>query len=186
MEKVFHHQPSGLDHQVSIQGGALRFQRQASQAHFTPIQLAQPLHVVLTWGPRQGTTADAVSGVAQRRQAHPERYRQIFEEIAHLTERGQQALQHGDLSTLGDTLNQNHHCLEQMGVVTPALNQAQARFVQAGALGAKMSGAGHGGTCFGLFTDLNAAHSLYQALSQQQIPAWQVTLSSSAGSVADG
>lgn len=176
MENVFHQTPSGLDHQVSIQGGALRFQRQEPQAQFTPISLARPLHLVLTWGPRQGTTADAVSAVAQRHQSAPTHYTHLFQQINALTQRGLQAIEYGDLATLGETLNDNHQALEQLGVVTPALNQARDLFIKAGALGAKMSGAGHGGTCFGLFESVEQAQRLSQQLTTQTIPCWQVTL----------
>jgi mevalonate kinase len=176
MERVFHQNPSGLDHQVSIQGGALMFKRSKpastleGEDHakgFTQrsLNIGKTLHLVLSWTPREGSTADAVSGVAARRADSPYIYDTLFYEISEITKRGITAIEFGDLYTLSALLNDNHQRLIKLGVSTPALNQSCERLLSLGALGAKMSGAGQGGTSFGLFE--SEARSQAAALSLQ-------------------
>lgn len=166
MERVFHVAPSGLDHQVSIIGGALCYQRVDAGPTFDPVQLDQPLTLALTWTPREGSTADAVRGVAQRRSAEPERYARMVSEIGRLAVAGVEALRRGDLTALGSLLNQNHRVLEELGVSTPELNRRCASLREGGALGAKLSGAGHGGVCFGLFRDRAQAEAALRPLGE--------------------
>ena len=179
MEKVFHQNPSGIDHQVSIEGGAVYFKRESSGITFSKQVINQPLHLVLTWGPRNGTTADAVHLVRERLQVYPHLQQQVLRRIEDITHQGQVALEYGALETLGELLLSNHQELRHLGVVTTALNDACERFLELGALGAKMTGAGLGGTCFGLFATQEQAQKTAKILSEEQRPCWQITLPAS-------
>ena len=176
MERVFHHQPSGLDHRVSIEGGIQGFQRKQGEINLQALHHTQPLHLVLTWGPRQGTTADAVSRVAIKKAEYPIYYQELFKQIESNTQVGQQALQDGDLNKLGLCFDLNHKFLRDLGVVTPALDQACIQLRKLGALGAKMSGAGMGGTSFGLFQTQEQALAASLSLQEQNQPTWQVSI----------
>jgi len=165
MERVFHVKPSGLDHQVSIVGGALCYQRLQERAHCTQLKIAQPLAMALTWVPRQGSTADAVRGVAERREQHRAQFDRLFVEIGQLAQQGLIALERGQLTKLGELLNQNHHYLQQLGVSTPRLDMLCQHLRNQGALGAKMSGAGHGGVCLGVFPTLQSAQEAAESLT---------------------
>ena len=178
MERVFHVRPSGLDHQVSIVGGALRYQRQGARAQFKSLCISTPLILVLTWVPRRGSTADAVRGVAERRAQDPDAYASLFNEMGHIADEGLQALERGWLEVIGDLLNRNHICLEAIGVSTSELNSLCQHLRSRGALGAKMSGAGHGGVCLGLFRDLSAARAAARDLDT---PSWVTTVDSPSG-----
>ena len=134
------------------------------------------MHLLLTWGPRQGTTADAVARVAQAKTQSPKKYDALFAQIEANTQLGLVALQSGDLISLGSTLDVNHKLLRELEVVTPALDQACVNLKNLGALGAKMSGAGMGGTSFGLFVSQAEALKATQALKSQGCQAWQVSI----------
>ena len=176
MEKVFHHQPSGLDHRVSIEGGVQAFQRINGQIELEEVMNALPLHLLLTWGPREGTTADAVAQVAQDRAHKPQVYKALFEQIETNTQLGREALKNGNLEQLGVSFDVNHQLLRDLGVVTPALDKACSDLKDLGALGAKMSGAGRGGTSFGLFKTQAEAIRAAQILEKQGCQVWQVNI----------
>ena len=89
---------------------------------------------------------------------------------------GQEALKNGDLESLGVSFDANHQLLRDLGVVTPALDKACGDLKKLGALGAKMSGAGMGGTSFGLFKTQAEAIMAAQTLEKQGYQVWQVNI----------
>ena len=175
LERIFHTTPSGLDHLVAIHGGAVRYEKGEVTPQFTHLTYQAPLILALTWFPRQGSTSGAVSAVAARHAAQPDHYHHLFNMIGHLANTATTALTEGDLTTLGECLTHNHKLLIELGVSTPELNQTCEHFIVSGALGAKMSGAGHGGVCFGLFSDPEHAR---EALRTLKTPTWLVELPS--------
>ncbi|MHB8571959.1 MAG: galactokinase [Candidatus Dormibacteria bacterium] len=71
---------------------------------------------------------------------------------------GAQCLRDGDLESLGALLNDSHRSLRDgFEVSTPELDQIQAAAVDAGALGARLLGAGFGGSVLALTTGSSAA-----------------------------
>jgi mevalonate kinase len=145
LERIFHANPSGLDVAVSVYGGALRYRRTE------PITL-QPLPapawqvVVLDTG-RSGSTKELVAGVTSRRPGIDPLLTRIGEVVDAATE----VL--ADARALGPLLDENQRLLEGIGVSTPEI-EALCRLARgAGALGAKLSGAGGGGVVIALVED---------------------------------
>lgn len=181
LERVFHKHPSGLDHQTSIHGGALLYQRGASgdvsgsssgaPPEMRAVEVGAPITLALTWTPRQGSTADAVRDVARRREDQPDEVGELMREIGALTRRGVVALREGNLVELGELINLNHKLLCELGVSSPELNASCEHFRRSGALGAKMSGAGRGGVSFGLFAERADAE---RAVRDLTTPSWVV------------
>jgi mevalonate kinase len=91
-----------------------------------------------------------VQGVRERRTSDPERYERWFDAIDRLAVSGQAALANGDLPALGRALNANHEILRDLGVSTALIDHLVAAARDAGALGAKLSGAGGGGVMLAL------------------------------------
>ncbi|MDT8305232.1 MAG: mevalonate kinase, partial [Anaerolineae bacterium] len=60
------------------------------------------------------------------------------------------AMERGDQEQLGFLLDENHRWLQEMTVSEPALDRLVAAAKGAGALGAKLSGAGRGGNMIAL------------------------------------
>ncbi|NCC37092.1 MAG: mevalonate kinase, partial [Chloroflexia bacterium] len=86
--------------------------------------------------------------------------------IGQVVHRVRTALADGDQQLLGALFNENQALLEAIGVSSPALNHLVAAARQAGALGAKLSGAGWGGVMFALVTPdqrSTVAQALHQA-----------------------
>lgn len=166
MERVFHGNPSGVDHAVIARGGAVIYQRGSEGPVLTPLPCpALPL-VVLDSG-EAGDTGVLVASVASRRPAIDP----TLEAMGTLTQRFAAALAAADLSSLGALMNQNHAQLKQIGVSTPRLDALCALARDAGALGAKLAGAGGGGVVIALAPD---AASVLQAAQDADVAAFTV------------
>ena len=70
----------------------------------------------------------------------------IFDKIGKIVEEAKISLVKSDWKTTGELMNQNHKLLQELGVSTEKLDKMCQVAVNAGAFGAKLSGAG-GGDC---------------------------------------
>lgn len=144
-ERIFHGDPSGVDHTVSALGGGIRYRRGASMVPFEP----PPLRLVVMDSGTAGDTAVLVAGVA----ALPDSAARLAE-IGAITEQVSAALDAGaPPSVLGPLLTENHRLLQGIGVSTPALDALVDAALSAGAHGAKLAGAGGGGIVIALVED---------------------------------
>ena len=154
VERVFHGNPSGVDHTVSAMGGGVAYRRGQP---ILPLSLPALTLVVMDTGVA-GNTAELVAGVA----ALPDSTQRLAD-IGAITEAVSQAL-HGPPEQLGALLVENHRHLQGIGVSTPRLDALVSAALEAGAYGAKLAGAGGGGVAFALVDDpapvLSAARSL--------------------------
>lgn len=145
VERVFHGQPSGVDHTVCARGGAVRYRRGAEGLCIESLALGPLPLVVLDTG-RAGHTGALVAAVAARRPAVDP----ILAEIGALVERCVPLLAEGALPALGEAMTENQALLRALGVSAPE-NEALVAFALAqGALGAKLAGAGGGGVVLAL------------------------------------
>ncbi|MBM3135482.1 MAG: hypothetical protein FJZ89_09430 [Chloroflexi bacterium] len=104
------------------------------------------LPLVVGYSGVKADTTTLVRGVAARRAAAPQEIDRLFDESAALVEAGRRALLAGDFATLGRLFAQAQELLVRLGVSTPRLEALIAAAREAGAWGAKLSGAG-GGDC---------------------------------------
>jgi len=79
--------------------------------------------------------------------------RQGYEEIARLAREGKRALLSGDWPRLGVLMNRNHAIQRDLGGSGEANERLIMTALDAGALGAKLAGAGNGGTIIALAPD---------------------------------
>jgi len=157
MEETFHGTPSGVDHTVSAHGTPLLYRRPApgKPGRVRRVRIGRRATLVLALvGPRRGTQ-ETVAALRRRAARWPERYGRLFEQMGRLAVEGTAALEKGDLESLGDAMNVNHGLLAAAGVSSPALDTAVDSLRRAGALGAKLTGAGgDGGAVVALFQRL--------------------------------
>ena len=83
--------------------------------------------------------------------------------LGELARGGAEALERGDLQDLGVRFDAAHGVLSAVGVSCPELEDAVAILRRAGALGAKLTGAGGGGAAIGLARDAAHAKALVEA-----------------------
>lgn len=148
-EKLAHGTPSGLDNSVATFATPMLF-RNGESPEVSPIELAELPPVVIACSGTRGMTADQVAGVRQRRERSPERYDAIFGEIDALSLQGASYLEAADYARLGALMNICHGLLNAIEVSTPELESMVAIARAAGACGAKLTGAGGGGSIVAL------------------------------------
>ncbi|MGB0648263.1 MAG: mevalonate kinase family protein, partial [Bradymonadia bacterium] len=95
-------------------------------------------------------------------QRQPKLCAQVFDCMQQIVNDAVAHLQHGDLVALGDLMNVNHGLLSALGVVSDQNEQMVALARRAGALGAKVTGAGFGGAMIALAPGRTA--QVHQAL----------------------
>ena len=162
IEKIYHGTPSGIDNT------AITFSRPIYYIKGQPIQflnVLQPFTIVIGDTGIASPTSTTVGDVRHLWQANPERYEAIFDSIGQIASSARQLIEKGQADQLGPLMDQNHSLLQDLGVSCPELDHLITIAHQAGALGAKLSGAGHGGNMITLTSPENAA-KIQQALLQ--------------------
>ena len=151
-ERRFHGTPSGIDSTVVAYERAIWFQRRDPAPLIEPITIGQPLRLLVGDTGVRSATHLPVGAVRKKWQANPARYEAIFDAIGALALQVRAALAAGAAPELGMLLNENQRLLVELGVSSPELARLIAAANGAGALGAKLSGAGWGGVMLALVT----------------------------------
>lgn len=164
VEKLYHGTPSGIDNTV------IAFEQPVYFIKGKPIQrmrVSQPLTLVVGDTGIVAPTHTVVGDLRRRWQAEPERYEGYFDEIEVIVNQARIAIENGlsGLPALGRLLNENQELLETIGVSSPELGRLIQAARQAGALGAKLSGAGWGGNMIALAWP-DSAPAVAQALTE--------------------
>lgn len=146
-ENVFHGNASGVDTAAAEHGGCLWFRRGQAPER---LQLGRPPELLIAQVEQGASTRRMVEGVALRRASQPALLDALLADIAALVERARACLLAGEHAELGQLMSRNHQLLVELGVSTPALDQAVRVAHEAGALGAKLTGAGGGGCAVAL------------------------------------
>lgn len=152
-EKAAHGTPSGVDNTVATYGAPLIYKRVDNKPLFESLILSKPLELIVGLTGKESLTADAVARVRRAWQAYPDRYEAIFDQIAHLTEAGRDALVDGRLEEIGELMNLCHGYLNALQLSTPELEELVHIARNNGALGAKLTGGGVGGSMVALCPD---------------------------------
>ncbi len=142
-EEVVHGKPSGIDNTVSALGGAVLYRKgvgaRSLEADFSPVS------IVLADTGRPRNTGEMVRRVLELRDAFPEVLGHVYRAAGALVERAAVHLERGEFEALGRLMNVNHGLLSAVGVSTVEIEELVYRAREAGALGAKLTGAGGGG-----------------------------------------
>ncbi len=150
-ERVFHGNPSGVDAAVATRGGCLYFEKGRP---VTPVRARHDLLLCLGSTGLASSTKSMVLAVARQRQRRPAEVDAIFEQIGCLVRQARATLEASDTSTLGSLLDQNQALLARLSLSSPEIDALCGAAHQAGALGAKLTGAGGGGSVVALVSTL--------------------------------
>ena len=148
-EMLAHGKPSGIDNSVSCYGEAMLFQN-AGALDMTALELDEVPPLVIGFSHDSGTTFEQVAGVRERYEAEPRRFDAVFDQIDELSSGGAEALKAQNYDELGRLMNICQGLLNAIGVSTPDLENMVSIARQNGALGAKLTGAGGGGSIVAL------------------------------------
>jgi hydroxymethylglutaryl-CoA reductase len=148
-ERLTHGNPSGVDNNLATFGEPVLYSRTAG-TRTRPLQLAEPPPIVVASSSVRGSTLEMVEGVSKRFKMNETLYTTIFDEIDEMSIAGATALRERDYQLLGALMNVCHGYLNAIEVSTPELEAMVAIAREAGAVGAKLTGAGGGGSIVAL------------------------------------
>lgn len=155
-EKLAHGTPSGIDNNLATYGQPVLFSK-SSATRTKPIALSEPPPIVVASSGIRGITKDQVAGVRVRFDRNQAIYNTIFDEIDELSVAGAVALRDRDYETLGSLMNVCHGFLNAIEVSIPELETMIQIARSNGAIGAKLTGAGGGGSIVALCPDCEDA-----------------------------
>jgi mevalonate kinase len=146
-ERVFHGNPSGVDNAMATHGGMAVFKKGEPLKRIVP---RHPIKLVAAYSGASSSTKEMVASVARQFEREPERIGKLFDAIAVIVSNGRLALEQGELKSLGQLMTLNQHLLSALMLSTTELETMIAASLAAGALGAKVTGAGGGGCMIAL------------------------------------
>lgn len=147
VDKLYHGTPSGIDNTVIAYERPVYFVKGEPPQ---PFQIARPFTLAIADTGIASPTKMAVGDVRRAWQAHRDRYERLFDRIGQIVRVARRAIERGDVEALGPLLDENHRLLQEMSVSSVELDRLAEAARAAGALGAKLSGAGRGGNLIAL------------------------------------
>ena len=148
-EKLAHGTPSGIDNSIATYGVPMSFSN-ADGLQIDELGLEETPPIIVAFSSEPGSTHEQVAGVRARRELNADRYEAIFDEMDALSLAGVAALQNGEYQQLGALMNINHGLLNALEVSTPEIESMVSIARAAGAVGAKLTGGGGGGSVVAL------------------------------------
>ena len=152
LERVLHGAPSGVDPAISARGGIIEFTR-GEPPRIEEVVPRTPLFLCIALTGIARGTHSTVLPLSERRAQFPQVYDSLLERLGKLVPLGRAAIERGDLLQLGSLFDTAHGLLVALGVSCLELEQSVNALRAAGALGAKLTGAGGGGAAIGLARD---------------------------------
>lgn len=178
-EKIAHGTPSGIDNTLSVYGKAMLF-RAGEQPLRQEIEIQGPVHLVVGISGIESLTAATVARVKKAREARPALYEELFDQIDSLVLQAVNALKMRDLGTLGELMNVCQGLLNAMQVSSWELEEMIQIARNCGALGAKLTGGGGGGSMIALCeSDPEAIMKVEQGLKHAGYQSLVVTVGDS-------
>jgi hydroxymethylglutaryl-CoA reductase len=148
-EKVAHGTPSGIDNTVATYGRTLLYKR-GEPTLVKPLELSRPLPLVIGLSGVESLTAKMVARVRRAWQHNKRLYDRIFDEIDALALQGVEAIGDEDWVQLGELMNVCQGQLNALQVSSWEIEELIQVARDNGALGAKLTGGGGGGSMIAL------------------------------------
>ncbi len=151
-EKVAHGTPSGLDNTMATYGRTLLYRR-GQPALVEAIRPKAPIKMVIGMSGIESLTAKMVADVRKAWKRNNRLYEQIFDGIDRLVLAAVRAINDHDMEHLGDLMNVCQGQLNSLQVSSWEIEELIQLARQNGALGAKLTGGGGGGSIIALCPD---------------------------------
>lgn len=142
-EEVAHARPSGIDPTVATYGGILIYRRGEG---FIRLKVKEIFPIIIGVTNISRSTGEMVIRVRALKNRFPDVFNPLYHSAGHLVIEAARAIEDGDLTRLGVLMNVNHGLLSAVGVSNLELEKLVYAARSAGAFGAKITGAGGGGS----------------------------------------
>jgi mevalonate kinase len=160
-EKFYHGNPSGIDNTTIVYEQPVYFIRGRPMETIT---IRSPFTLIIGDTGKSALTKLSVGDVRQLYESDRPGTQAILDAIGSLVVAARRAIENGDIVTLGSLMTQNHAYLRQLKVSSPELESLVESAVEAGALGAKLSGGGRGGNMIALVKTPKHVEAVQNAL----------------------
>jgi mevalonate kinase len=163
VEVIHHGTPSGIDNSVITYAKPVYY---VKGKMIETLQVKHAFTLVIGDSGVQSPTANVVSDVRQAWEKAREQFDGLFDAIGAITASAREAVEVGKINSLGSLMDENHALLRRISVSSPELDGLVEAARSAGALGAKLSGAGRGGNMIALVapeSSENVARALINA-----------------------
>ncbi len=174
-ERVVHEKPSGVDTAVAVYGGFLVYRR-GEEPTRVDAALPKGTTLVLADSGVKRRTGDVVSHVLRRAEATSPASDLVYRAADSLVDQALEAMRKGDAERLGALFDLAHGLLAGLGASSLALERLVYTARAAGALGAKLTGAGWGGSVIALAREAVAGRVAESLLSAGAVWAGSVEL----------
>jgi len=146
-ERIIHKNSSGADCYVSTFGGLMHYNKAES---FKKIESKSPLSIVIGSTGVRHSTGDLVAGVKKFKDRNEALFEDLAKQARDICIQAVTTIPSGKKEKIGHLLNENQALLRQIGVSHEKADELIDICNNAGALGAKMTGAGGGGVIIAL------------------------------------
>jgi len=151
---------SPMDTSIATYGGIIQVQPLNNDINIERLKVPIKLPIIIGYVSREYKTKDMVAKVRLLKEKYGNIINPIISAIGQVSRKARISLESGDLKEVGELMNINHGLLEALGVSTKQLNDMVYAARKAGAIGAKLTGAGGGGCIIALTLEKHESVSL--------------------------
>ncbi|HYB07071.1 MAG TPA: mevalonate kinase [Nitrososphaerales archaeon] len=142
-ERFIHGRPSGIDPTVCAYGGVVLFKRGSKPRR---LSMDGTRSLIITYSGEKRSTKGQIGRVSVMRERFPGLFAMLAGAVSELGFTAAEKLRQGDMEGLGRVLAINQAALETIGVSNEAINGIVDLLGSLGCYGAKLTGAGGGGS----------------------------------------
>jgi mevalonate kinase len=163
VERILHGTPSGIDNNVVSTEKPIYFVRQDPENLIEILQVGTPMRILVADTGMVSRTKDVVGDVRRQWLEKTGDFDALFDSCGQIAESARTAIERGEFDQLGKLMTANQGCLRDLAVSSEELERLVKAAEDAGALGAKLSGAGRGGNMIAL-VDEETVNKVREAL----------------------
>ncbi|MEM1942838.1 MAG: mevalonate kinase [Candidatus Caldarchaeum sp.] len=142
-EKEYHGRPSGIDPHAAAYGGTLLYN---GPGKFQPLQLSPSPDLLVVFTGLKRKTSDMVDEVVRLARGNPREFGELSSLYREVFVRSVEALKSNNLELLGRLMTINHFLLRTLGLSNEVVERCVEDLFKTGVYGAKLTGAGGGGS----------------------------------------
>lgn len=147
-ERLVHKRTSGADCYVSTFGGLMQYYGKSKS--FKNIETKRSLSLVVASTGIKHCTSDLVAGVKRFKETHRILFESLSKQASDICFQACAAIESGKCDKIGELMNENQIILQQIGISHHKVRDIIDICSKAGAIGAKITGAGGGGAVIAL------------------------------------
>ena len=170
-ERLIHKNSSGADCYVSTFGGVMRYSKAEG---YKKIKTVKQLSLVVSSTGILHSTGRLVERVSKFRESHPTEFKRLSDMADEICASALQAMESGNVEMLGELMSQNQRLLREIGVSHSKAELLITSSLDAGALGAKITGAGGGGAIIALARSAKDSARIAAAIKEQGYDSMEV------------